>query len=474
MPTVKELTAEARKALDAGKMDEYQKYFDLAKAAKALDDLDAAKAGPGATPPARAVARPPFSGGDPAPEPTPAEAAAKTIQAWAAKKWYVKKFGELDPAIGEIVKELYDGVRDVTDFYRLNAAKHAGLNTYLKYGEYDPALKRVVVLSQDQLAEAFLFGNSVAEVKATMIEAQETLAGYSVPEDFHAEVISRLPGLTVVRQRADVRQTARDLYTALVRTGGTSRYIGNVRVVKADESPSGASATASNATFGKVQIPVHTIMANVPLSRSVLEDSAVDLASELQEEFSVALAIFEDEQYLVGNGINGPKGVLKDNAAGGLFDSNGTRVPSGAASTINDGDTVVKTPLKLDAQYRQAGAVWVMAKATREAIALLQDGMGRYLLADNANLLATDEGDKLRRYLLTESEAMPAIGTNNYPILFGDFKGYRIVDRVGMSIERYLDSATAATDTVIYYVRRRGGGQVVQGYRFAAVQCSVS
>ena len=473
MKTLPELLAEAEALLTAGKLDEFDAAMKTYNAAKILEDAKIA-ATPAVKSNPKGAIRLPFAASDATLDDGAPADGAKAAQDWAAKRWYVKKYGELDPALTQIVHELYPNVRDVNDYYRLNAAKSADLNRYLRRGAFDPALSSTVVLTQDQIAEAIMFGNSVSEIKSTMIEAQDTLGGYLVPEDFHLEVVSRLPGLTVMRPLATVVQTTRDLYTTLRRTGGSSRYTGAVRVVKVDETPSAASVSESNATFGKVQIPIHTIMANVPLSRSLLEDSALNLGALLQEEFSQALAIFEDEQYLVGNGIGGPSGILKDNTTGGPYDgvTGVSTVNSGHASLLNNADTVVSVPLKLDAQYRQSGAVWIMAKATREVIASLQDGQGRYLLGNNLNPLAGNEGEALRGYAIKESEAMPSIAANQYPVAYGDCRGYRIVDRIGMSVERYLDSNTAATDTVIYYVRRRGGGQPVNPERFVVVKIS--
>jgi HK97 family phage major capsid protein len=69
---------------------------------------------------------------------------------------------------------------------------------------------------------------------------------------------------------------------------------------------------------------------------------------------------------------------------------------------------------------------------------------------------------------------MPTIGAGTYPLIFGDLKGYTIVDRVGMSIERYLDSATARQDMVAYLMRRRVGGKVMEPWRFAVQKVAAS
>ncbi len=57
-----------------------------------------------------------------------------------------------------------------------------------------------------------------------------------------------------------------------------------------------------------------------------------------------------------------------------------------------------------------------------------------------------------------ESEAMPDVAPNAFPLLFGDMGGYTIVERLGMSIERMHDSYTGI-NKVEYHVRARIGGR---------------
>ena len=76
-------------------------------------------------------------------------------------------------------------------------------------------------------------------------------------------------------------------------------------------------------------------------------------------------------------------------------------------------------------------------------------------------------------YPVLEQETMPDPDTgSNYPIIFGDPAGYTIVDRVGMSVERYLDSSTARENKVLYVMRRRLGGQVTRDWAFGVQKVS--
>ncbi len=466
----KELLVKARKALDAGQLDEAKSLRAQAEESHALETAESNLKGVTLTEPAK-VLRLPFAPSDDAPAGDDKDRAVKN---WAAKQMYIKRYGQPADAFDQIAHELYP---DEGGYYQLSAMKHLDFNRFLKTGKFDPRLERALVLSQDQIAEAVVLGNSVSEIKSTMIEATDTLGGYLVPEDYQLnEIISRLPGLTVMRPRATVRQTTRDAYAVAVRTGGNTQYIGNVRVTPVDETPSAASVSATNATFGKITIPIHTMLANVPISRSALEDAAVDMGAELAQEFATARALQEDIWFLTGDGVGKPQGVLKDNTTGGPSDSNMITVNSGAAGSLTAAATsttgLMAVPYGLAGQYRQAGAVWVMNKAAVLASRQLTDSFGRPLWADNNNILAAGQPEKLLGYAVAESEAMGAISAGNYPIVFADFKGYRVVDRIGMSIERYLDSGTAGTDTVIYYMRWRGGGMPTNGWQFVSHKVS--
>lgn len=280
-------------------------------------------------------------------------------------------------------------------------------------------------------------------------------------------VIERLPGMTVVRSGANVITTSRDSVPITTATGGSSRYSSAVRVTWAAEQPVSGTGT-TNATFGQSVIPIHTVMADLSVSRNLVEDSIFDLGAYLTRKFSEAMAIDEDEQFLIGDGAGKPQGIFP--SSGAPADGNVNLTVSGSAAALT-ADGLIKVPTSLDAQYRQNGAVWVFAKATRQAVELLKDGSGRYLLGDQNNPLGQNGGDRLRGYGIKESEAMPAIAASSYSVLFGNLGGYTIADRIGMSVERYLDSTTARVNQVVFYVRRRLGGQVEEGWQFVSHQC---
>lgn len=456
MSDVATLVKEAREAILAGDLEAGEKKTAQAKALAALDNEVKA-------------ARLDFTPAAEAPKP-------ETTEAMAVKAAYVKKYGDLDAGTAQIMKELYR----TDDYPNLLKNKFRVVNHYLKTNQVlDWDIASMVLLTPGQIVAAIHSGVPVADgqysIKATMVEAQSSLGGVLVPEEINNDVVQRLPGLTVVRSRARKFNTSRDALSFLVRTGGNKRFIGNVRSKMTSESPS-AGSYDSNATWGKISIPVHVNLCKVPVSKSLLEDSSINLLSDvLMPEFASEAALKEDEQFLTGTGANEPKGVTLGTAANApLGNDDITTITTGAAAALSF-SAFVKAPYKLAGQYRakkNPSTAWAFTSTTAGLIADLQNNEGSYLWTEMYGNNAVGAPDTLRGWAQTESEALAEVAANTYPAIFADWSGYRIVDRIGMSVQRYDDSALADTDSVAFYMRRRYGGQVAEGYKFVLVKVS--
>ncbi len=461
---ISELLDAAVVKIDAGELEEGENLRKQAEALKGVLDLIPAEPDPKKAK-SPAPNPPPYSGGGP-PDP---ESADDHIKAF-----HVKKFGETTKACEQIARELYGsyiGPDAQKDFAELSWNKAVEFNKFLRYHDYVPTteMSRLFLLTPDQVMDVAKSGIRLAEVKATMVESNDTLGGFIAPEDFRDSVISHLPAITVVRPRAMVIGASSDRVAFPRAIGGTSRYRNAVRVTWVDETPA-AGKSRTGLQWATTGINIHTTMATAMLSRNLAEDAAFDIESYLQTSIAEAVAIDEDERFLVSHGVGNPGGILKNKTTGGPTSSDTIVVKSGDATDIT-ADGVIKMETAIDFQYRQAGAVWVMPKDSVEAVNLLKDSDGRYLFSDNNNQLREGQPRILRRYPLLESEAMPADGTaNHYPILYGNFRGYTIADRIGMTIERYLDSTTAEQNLIAYVMRRRVGGDVTEGWRFATMK----
>ncbi len=456
MKTVKELLDAARAAVLENKLDEAESLKNQAVALKSIEDL--------APPPAPEpeVKRLPF-GNTESQEPTD-EAPAHI------KSWYVKKYGDYASGAEQISRELYGGAYEQAAWN-----KSVSFSRFLRSGHQDE-YSSMVLLTPEQIVNAAAAGLTVAEIKSTMVEANDELGGFLVQEELNSRIIARLPGLTVVRSMANVQSTSKDNLTYIKATGGDDRYIGAVRVTWVDESPT-AGAAETNATFGQVKIPVHVAMATIPVSKNLLEDSAVNLSQHLEDLAANGLGQDEDRQFLIGLGNGRPQGILNGTAAqatgsNGYHDQDITRVPSGTAAALTTAG-LIAVPYAIAAQYRNGGT-WVFNKGTLKAISQLVDTAGNLQFRNRDNQLMSGQPRNLEGYPYKESEAMPAIAANTLPIIFGDFKGYTIADRIGMSLMRYDDSTTAETNSVKFVLRRRVGGQVSEGWRFAVQHTAAS
>lgn len=380
------------------------------------------------------------------------------------KAIYQIRYGTQEGAVKSVLTDMhgpdYEGKR-----LRQYAAFVKYMRRYdqLPFGE-EAALLKEIILTPEYAQKAIETGMDIEFLKATMVEAIDDLGGYVVPVDFQLEVIRRIQGMTVMRGRARVQQTSRDKVEIPKMTGGDDQYTTNVRVTWVSETPVAGTAD-TNLTFGVEVIPVYDVMAETFLSRNVVEDAAVDLVTELSTAFAEASAIDEDNRFITGDGDGKPDGILIN----GLTPATGVAtINSGAAAAIT-ADGLIDSEYEIPTQYRQ-NCVWITARRSVRDMRKLKGGDGHYLWGkpELSGQPATFDG-----FPIAEQEIMPAIAASAYPILFGDPAGYRIVDRIGMTVERYLDSGTARQNLILYIMRRRLGGKLTHPERWVAQLISV-
>lgn len=383
---------------------------------------------------------------------------------------YVMRYGDVDSATKGIIKDIYGH-----DYQAKRAEQMDVFVKYIRQGAHrltgrEEALLQTLILRPDSIRQEIQDGNSVKSIKVTLQELQNDLGGYLVPEDFRAEIIKQLMGMTIVRPLARVVTTNRDAAEWPKLDGGNNVYTSAVRVTWVDEIPSSATVSQTNPTFGMLRVPVYTVMARTDLSRNLVEDSAFNLLQVVAQLFAEAMAIDEDNQFLTGTGGGTPKGILGNRSGAEQTPETGiaTVVTGDAAALTADG--LINLYYGLPTQYR-GNAVFAGARNTHRDVRKLKDGNSRYLWEDSFKV---GEPPRLLGANFLESENMPAVAANAHPIVFGDMRGYLIVDRVGMSIERVADTTTVGTNTVALFARRRLGGQVIEPWRFQAQKVAAS
>lgn len=327
------------------------------------------------------------------------------------------------------------------------------------FGAYFKARGQIALRSRsgglipDEMREAVNIGED-AEIKALTV-ADDTAAGFLVPEDWRAELIEKdLVEIDPLRSLARVVTTNRN----------SIQWPSKTAHVSATWEAEGATSTAdTNLAFGNIEIPVHKIRVVVDATTEMIEDSAFNIESLLRDEFSTQLSFEEGEQFIAGNGIGKPTGFTTDATIQAAATDSGT-----ADSISSDWEWVPKLMVSLKRPYMNA-STWLMNRTTFGVVLSTNDGESRpYMLPNTDRALPM----VIYGHNIELSESMPDVAADAFPIAFGDFrKGYIIVDRVGMSIQ--VDPFTQnMTDKVRFIGRMRVGGAVVVPEAIALLKVS--
>lgn len=165
----------------------------------------------------------------------------------------------------------------------------------------------------------------------------------------------------------------------------------------------------------------------VKVSRSLINNSQFNIVDHVINLMAESIARWIDHELLVGTSQKVTGLSTLTNA-----------VTSASASAIT-ADEVVKVHDKVKDVY-QSNAIWVMSPATRTALRLLKDGMGRYLLQDD---ISSPFGATLLGKPVYVSDQMDDIATGKTVIYYGDFKGLatKFSENINIQVlrERFAD-----------------------------------
>lgn len=387
------------------------------------------------------------------------------------KAAYIRRFGTPEEEIKGIMRDLH-GEHYAGRYWEQKAA----FNRYIRHGDAalgsdDRKLLKTVIFTPEAVKAALSQGVSEVEaLKTTMVAAADSLGGYTIPVDTQSRIIQRLAGKTIVRGRARKQNTSRDKveFPRMMDNGGdtTDRYTSPVRVRWVSETPS--SLAAQNITFGMEGVTTHTSMAEAWISRNLLEDTAFDIEDYLEEQFAQAAAFDEDDQFMFGDGVGKPRGILPGYAnLDGLYE-----VTSGATSSpFLTWDKLIAVEYEIPRQYRGESNWYFNRRTVRSLRQLKDETTGEYYWTPFHNEGGAKQGSKqLLDYSVLEHETFPDLANGAYFGLFGDMSGYQIIDRIGMTVERFVDSYTARQNLVCFVMRRRLGGKLLEPWRMVALK----
>lgn len=345
----------------------------------------------------------------------------------------------------------------------MNKAGEAKLKV-LASGAYKDALN-------EYLRNAFKPGYTMkAQSMKVLQEGLDASGGAWVVPEFRNELVKKEAAMATIRPNARAFPVGSNLvvFPKVVYTTD-DRYTSGVRFAWTAEAPSANISEATNPVAGNTEIPVHTAMAAILMSRQQMEDNEFDLIGFCNELLSEAFVLGENDVFVTGDGVGKPQGFTQHPKAAVAHASGGMLVLSGAAGAVAwGGETtgIIGTEAALPEQY-EANAKWYARKRTYAAIRSLNAGTANqpvWSLGDAYPNAANGMTPTLLGYPIVRESGMPAVGATSTPLAFGDMQGYWIADRVGITID-ILRELFALRGLVCIVAYKRVGAQLVHDWR---------
>lgn len=319
-------------------------------------------------------------------------------------------------------------------------------------------------------------------------EGNDTAGGFLVPEEIMAQLIQKKLNVTSVQDNVATFTTGRDsLNFPRLNYTTDNIYTAPQRFTQTGEIP--ASATTANVTdpnFGQTRIDVFNYMATEFVTNSMVEDSLFDMNALIAEKFSQAIRMQTENTIVNGTGVDEPVGILA--SPGGTIGNQvqPAVVPLIVGTNTNNLPTakgIIQLGFSVEPQYEDGLAYYFNKTNTAKNLYSMLDSNGRPIFGygyDQAGL-ASGPPRFIQGYPFHYSPVMPngydttgASGVlNNYPIIFGDLRGYYKVERVGFSIT-VLDQPYATINQIGIVGRWRWGGATVKDWMIKVGKVSTS
>lgn len=275
------------------------------------------------------------------------------------------------------------------------------------------------------------------ETKALRVSS-DPHGGYFVPGEFSTEFIRDVAEFSPIRSVASVKSTGQPSVVLGKRTAITNAKW------KGENQPSEGSEPA----FGQLEVHTREMTTHVDISNMLLADAQADVEGEVRLALAEDFGVKESTAFVNGDGALQPRGFMtRDDIA---FTANGH-------ATELKADALINLLYALPATYRNRG-VWMMNGTTLATLRKLKDGQGNYLWQPSYQ---AGQPETILSRPVVEAIDMPDVANGAFPIIYGDFSGYRILDRLELSVlvNPYLLATEGMTR---FHATRRVGGDVIR------------
>lgn len=264
------------------------------------------------------------------------------------------------------------------------------------------------------------------------------LGGFAVPEAFSNQVVIKQLEISPIRSICSVSQLPAKaesfpLVNAVVGGGfyeeGVAIPVDNqmrLASVRVNAKRQGVIATATN---------------------SEIQDAGFDLISEIQRQVAERFAKDEGASAINGDGVTGMSGILNDPRIGFIKSVSNTGLTF---------DALIDATGEIESFYEP---IYAFNRKTLAKIRKLKDEVGHYIW--QAGNLGAGIPNQINGFNYVILPDMPDVATGTFPILFGDFRQYKIGDRRSLNV--IIDDKTLAdSDQIRYVFSKRIGGAVMQ------------
>lgn len=246
-----------------------------------------------------------------------------------------------------------------------------------------------------------------------------------IPTTIADKIVEKVKEISPIYEKATKYSDPGDLKITVVDTSTDDVTIGFV----ADELDAPDSHVPA---FSSITLSGYVYRAIALISKKLIRNAQFDIVTWLVNYLAKKIAIFF-EATLIGSASADVKGII------GSYDSTNMKVVTANKSTITF-DELIKLKAKVPTAY-QNDACFVMNSSTYEAITLLKDANGRYLLQIDPT---APFGFSLLGKPVYLTENLGNLGTASANlIIYGDFSGLAVKEpgafEVEVLYERYSD-----------------------------------
>lgn len=301
----------------------------------------------------------------------------------------------------------------------------------------------------------------------TLSIVQDTNGGYTVPADYRAEIMARMPALSVILGLCSSIPTSRDLVRWPRLRPNTNSGLGSIYTSMFVGTMTGevpATGTGNvEPVWGMFEIPVKRARSESRPSMDLAADTEFDLLSFLTKDGALNMALLRESQVIAGTGIGANcLGVTSMGAATATeskiatTDISGTTADhiSNTTSDRGSADKIFTLVYAVPHQYRVLPDFTICVNSqTEKEIRLLVDAQNRYIWTPGFAAAPND----LLGYPLRISEFMPSVGTDgNVVMAVGAWGQVTTPVRTNVTpqilLERFAD-----TDQIGLVLRQRFG-----------------